>query len=87
MLEKHVIDIWRTQEVEKIISKGVKAKMKALESGIMPTYIEISRYDYNILDNYNKENEHLKIEEDKMTFLGLKVLISDKKDFKNIKIL
>ena len=61
--------------------------MKALESGIMPTYIEISRYDYNILDSYNKENEHLKIEEDKMTFLGLKVLISDKKDFKNIKIL
>ena len=54
MLDMHRMNIWKRQEVEKIIEKAVDEKLKFIENGGTPTSIEISEYAYNILRDYNK---------------------------------
>lgn len=87
MLDMHRMNIWKRQEVEKIIEKAVDEKLKFIENGGMPTSIEISEYAYNILRDYNKSLGYYKENNIHETLIGLKVIVDAKKSYNHVKIL
>ena len=77
MLDKHIMSIWRRQEVDKIISEVTKEKIKMHQNGYCPQYVELPEYYVTILKDYNEEISKytdFKIDYSKATLLNLKII-------------